>query len=132
MDCDVIQADGGTRTAAITGAFVALADAFRVLQQKGALTAPPLKDTVAAISVGMIGKRIFLDLPYEEDSRADVDMNFVITGRGGLVEVQGTAERTPFTDNDLQRMMAIARKAIAQLTRLQKKSLGNLAGLWKP
>jgi ribonuclease PH len=132
MDCDVIQADGGTRTAAITGAFVALADAFRVLQQKGALTAPPLKDTVAAVSVGMIGKRIFLDLPYEEDSRADVDMNFVITGRGGLVEVQGTAERTPFTDHDLQRMMAIARKAIARLTRLQKRSLGNLAGLWKP
>jgi len=132
MDCDVIQADGGTRTAAITGAFVALADAFRVLQQKGALTAPPLKDTVAAVSVGMIGKRIFLDLPYEEDSRADVDMNFVITGRGGLVEVQGTAERTPFTDNDLQRMMAIARKAIAQLTSLQKRSLGNPAGLWKP
>src|SRR3972149_1831086 len=104
IDCDVIQADGGTRTAAITRAFVALADAFRVLQQKGALTAPPLKDTVAAVSVGMIGKRILLDLPYEEDSRADVDMNFVITGRGGLVEVQGTAERTPFTDNDLQRM----------------------------
>jgi ribonuclease PH len=132
MDCDVIQADGGTRTAAITGAFVALADAFRVLQQEGALTAPPLKDTVAAVSVGVIGKRIFLDLPYEEDSRADVDMNFVITGKGGLVEVQGTAERTPFTDNDLQRMMAIAHKAIAQLTRLQKGSLGNLAGLWKP
>ena len=132
MDCDVIQADGGTRTAAITGAFVALADAFRVLQRKSLLTAPPLKDTVAAVSVGMIGKRIFLDLPYEEDSRADVDMNFVITGRGGLVEVQGTAERTPFTDNDLQRMMAIARKAIAQLTSLQKRSLGNLAGLWKP
>jgi ribonuclease PH len=132
IDCDVIQADGGTRTAAITGAFVALADAFRVLQQKGLLTAPPLKDTVAAVSVGMIGKRIFLDLNYEEDSRADVDMNFVITGMGGLVEVQGTAERTPFSDNDLQRMMAIARKAIAQLTKLQKRSLGNLAGLWKP
>jgi ribonuclease PH len=132
MDCDVIQADGGTRTAAITGAFVALADAFSVLQKKGALTAPPLRDTVAAISVGMIGKRILLDLPYEEDSRADVDMNFVITGKGGLVEVQGTAERTPFTDNDLQRMMATARKAIAQLTRLQKKSLCNPAGLWKP
>jgi ribonuclease PH len=132
MDCDVIQADGGTRTAAITGAFVALADAFRVLQQKGLLTAPPLKDSVAAVSVGMIGKRILLDLPYEEDSRADVDMNFVITGKGGLVEVQGTAERTPFTDTDLRRMTAIARKAIAQLTRLQKRSLGNLAGLWKP
>jgi len=132
MDCDVIQADGGTRTAAITGAFVALADAFGFLQQKGLLIAPPLKDTVAAVSIGMIGKRIFLDLNYEEDSRADVDMNFVITGLGGLVEVQGTAERTPFTDTDLQRMMVVARRAVIRLTKLQKKSLGNLAGLWRP
>ena len=132
VDCDVIQADGGTRTAAITGAFVALADAFRFLHQKGLLTAPPLKDTVAAVSIGMIGKRIFLDLNYEEDSRADVDMNFVITGMGGLVEVQGTAERTPFTNTDLQRMIAVARRAVIRLTKLQKESLRNLAGLWKP
>lgn len=131
IDCDVIQADGGTRTAAITGAFVALADAFGVLQKKDHLTAPPLKDTVAAISVGMIGGKIFLDLNYEEDSRADVDMNFVITGAGGLVEVQGTAERAPFTENDLRRMTAVAQKAIAQLTKLQKKSLGSPRGLWK-
>jgi ribonuclease PH len=131
IDCDVIQADGGTRTAAITGAFVALADAFRFLQKKGYLTSPPLKDSVAAISVGMVGKNIHLDLNYEEDSRADVDMNFVMTGTGGLVEVQGTAERTPFRDNDLKRMTDIARKAILQLTRLQKKSLGKQQGLWK-
>ncbi|MDI6755888.1 MAG: ribonuclease PH [Thermodesulfobacteriota bacterium] len=131
IDCDVILADGGTRTAAITGAFVALADAFSVLQKKDQLTAPPLKDTVAAISVGVIDGKIFLDLNYEEDSRADVDMNFVMTGSGGLVEVQGTAERAPFTENDLRRMTAVAQKAIAQLTKLQKKSLGSPRGLWK-
>jgi ribonuclease PH len=131
IDCDVIQADGGTRTASITGAFVALAEALAVLRKKDLLTAPPLKDTVAAISVGMIGGKIFLDLNYEEDSQADVDMNFVMIGSGGLVEVQGTAERTPFTENDLRRMMVAAKKAIAQLTRIQKKSLGNTRGLWK-
>jgi len=130
VDCDVIQADGGTRTASITGAFVALADAFALLQKKGLLNGPPLKDTVAAISIGMINRKIFLDLNYEEDSRADVDMNLVMTGRGGLVEVQGTAERTPFSEHDLNRMMAIARKAIAQLTQLQKKSLGKSWRLW--
>jgi ribonuclease PH len=111
---------------------VALADAFAFLQKKGVLTAPPLKDTIAAISIGMIGKKIFLDLNYQEDSRADVDMNFVMTGKGGLVEVQGTAERTPFSDNDLKQMMVIARKAIARLTGLQKKSLAGSRGLWKP
>jgi ribonuclease PH len=131
IDCDVIQADGGTRTASITGAFVALADVFGVLGKKGGLTAPPLRDSVAAISVGMIGRKIYLDLCYEEDSKADVDMNFVMTGSGRLVEVQGTAERTPFEDRDLWRMTAAARKAIRQLTLLQKKSLGRLAGLWK-
>jgi ribonuclease PH len=131
IDCDVIQADGGTRTASITGAFVALADAFGVLRKKGALTAPPLKDSVAAISVGMIGKKVYLDLCYEEDSKADVDMNFVMTGSGRLVEVQGTAEHTPFEDRDLRRMTEVARKAILQLTRLQKKSLGRPEGLWK-
>jgi len=131
IDCDVIQADGGTRTASITGAFVALAEALAVLRKKDLLTAPPLRDTVAAISVGMIGEKILLDLNYEEDSQADVDMNFVMIGSGGLVEVQGTAERTPFTENDLRRMMAAAKKAIAQLTRIQNKSLGNTRGLWK-
>ena len=131
IDCDVIQADGGTRTASITGAFVALAEALAVLRKKDLLTAPPLRDTVAAISVGMIGEKILLDLNYEEDSQADVDMNFVMIGSGALVEVQGTAERTPFTENDLRRMMAAAKKAIAQLTRIQNKSLENTRGLWK-
>jgi len=131
IDCDVIQADGGTRTASITGAFVALADAFAVLKKKGAVTAPPLKDSLAAISVGMVGNKVCLDLCYEEDSKADVDMNFVMTGSGLLVEVQGTAERTPFEDRDLRRMTAAARKAILELTRLQKISLGKQEGLWK-
>jgi ribonuclease PH len=131
IDCDVIQADGGTRTASITGAFVALAEALAVLRKKDLLTAPPLRDTVAAISVGMIGGKILLDLNYEEDSQADVDLNFVMIGSGGLVEVQGTAEHTPFTENDLRRMMAAAKKAIAQLTRIQNKSLENTRGLWK-
>jgi ribonuclease PH len=129
IDCDVIQADGGTRTAAITGAFVALTDAFRVLAEKGVLTSSPLRDSVAAVSIGMIGKQVYLDLNYEEDSRADVDMNFVMTGGGGLVEVQGTAERTPFRESDLKRMSAAARKAILQLTRLQRKSIGKTKGL---
>jgi len=132
IDCDVIQADGGTRTAAITGAFIALADAFLFLQRKNLLTAPPLKDEVSAISVGIIGREIFLDLNYDEDSRADVDMNFVMTGKGRLVEVQGTAERAPFTQNDLRRMMAVASKSITQLTKLQIKTLGKSRGLWKP
>jgi ribonuclease PH len=129
IDCDVIQADGGTRTAAITGAFVALTDAFRVLAEKGLLTSAPLRDSVAAVSIGMIGRQVCLDLNYEEDSRADVDMNFVMTGTGGLVEVQGTAERTPFRESDLKRMTAAARKAILHLTRLQRKSIGKTKGL---
>jgi ribonuclease PH len=110
---------------------VALADAFRVLSKRASLASPPLKDSVAAISVGMIGNKVCLDLCYEEDSTADVDMNFVMTGSGRLVEVQGTAERTPFEDRDLRRMTAAARKAILELTRLQKKSLGKQEGLWK-
>ncbi len=131
MDCDVIQADGGTRTAAITGSFVALADALETLRKKGFITAPPLKDAVAAVSIGIIGKKIYLDLDYSEDSRADVDMNFVMTGKGGLVEVQGTAERTPFRPEDLIRMMRIARKAIARLTTIQKRTLKINRSLWK-
>ena len=131
MDCDVIQADGGTRTAAITGAFVALADAFAVLKKRGALTAPPLRDTVAAISIGKIGRAIYLDLCYEEDSRADVDMNFVMTGNGEFVEVQGTGEKTSFSQKDLLQMMTVARQAVRQLTALQKKAIGKAPGLWK-
>ena len=131
IDCDVIQADGGTRTAAITGSFVALADAFRFLNKKKLLTSPPLRDSLAAISVGILRGKLHLDLNYQEDSRAEVDMNFVMTGSGGLVEVQGTAERNPFTPDDLNKMMAAARKAILNLTRLQAESLRFPRGLWK-
>ena len=131
IDCDVIQADGGTRTAAITGSFVALADAFRFLHKKKLLTSPPLRDSLAAISVGILRGKLHLDLNYQEDSRAEVDMNFVMTGSGGLVEVQGTAERNPFTPDDLNKMMAAARKAILKLTRLQSESLRIPRGLWK-
>ncbi len=130
IDCDVIQADGGTRTAAITGAFVALADAFQSLQKKGLLTAPPMKDTVAAISIGILQGKILLDLDYAEDSKADVDLNVVMTGSGNLVEIQGTAERTPFNDRDLAQMLRVARKAIAHITKLQKKALEKQQGLW--
>ncbi len=131
IDCDVIQADGGTRTAAITGSFVALADAFRFLSKKKLLTSPPLRDSLAAISVGILKGKLHLDLNYQEDSRAEVDMNFVMTGSGGLVEVQGTAERNPFTPDDLNKMMAAARKAILKLTRIQSESLRISKGLWK-
>ena len=131
IDCDVIQADGGTRTAAITGSFVALADAFRFLHKKKLLTSPPLRDSLAAISVGILRGKLHLDLNYQEDSQAEVDMNFVMTGSGGLVEVQGTAERNPFTPDDLNKMMAAARKAILKLTRLQSESLRIPSGLWK-
>ncbi len=131
IDCDVIQADGGTRTAAITGSFVALTDAFRFLKEKKLLTSPPLRDSLAAISVGILRGKLHLDLNYQEDSQAEVDMNFVMTGSGGLVEVQGTAERNPFTPDDLNKMMAAARKAILNLTRLQAESLRFPRGLWK-
>jgi ribonuclease PH len=131
VDCDVIQADGGTRTAAITGSFVALTDAFRFLHKKKLLAAIPIRDSVAAISIGMMGGKIHLDLNYQEDSHADVDMNFVMTGSGGLVEVQGTAERIPFTPDDLNTMMATARKAISNLANLQKEALGDIKGLWR-
>jgi len=131
IDCDVIQADGGTRTAAITGSFVALADAFRFLNKKKLLTSPPLRDSLAAISVGILRGKLHLDLNYQEDSQAEVDMNFVMTGSGGLVEVQGTAERNPFTPEDLNKMMAAARKEILKLTRLQSESLRFPRGLWK-
>jgi ribonuclease PH len=123
LDCDVIEADGGTRTAAITGAYVALALAVRGLQRSGLLTASPLVDHVAAVSVGMIDKRLCLDLAYEEDSKAEVDMNVVMTGKGKFIEVQGTAEGKPFTAAQLASMTELASAGIAQLVALQKKIL---------
>ncbi len=123
IDCDVIQADGGTRTAAITGAFVALADALSLLKEQGVIKELPLKDHVAAISVGTVEGRILLDLCYAEDSIAEVDMNVVMTGTGTFVEVQGTAEATPFRKEEMDAMLALAARGIQQLIHLQQRLL---------
>jgi ribonuclease PH len=128
IDCDVIEADGGTRTASITGAYVALALAVQRLQKSGMLTTSPLIDHVAAISVGMVDKKLCLDLAYEEDSKAEVDMNVVMTGKGKFIEVQGTAEGKPFTATQLEAMTALATEGIATLVALQKKVLAETAG----
>jgi ribonuclease PH len=131
VDCDVIQADGGTRTASITGAFVALVDALRHMKKQGMLSELPLLDFVAATSVGKVGGEILLDLDYEEDSRAEVDMNIVKTGSGRFVEVQGTAEHTPFSDDELTALMTAADKGIQELIVLQKAVVGEVALLKK-
>ena len=123
VDCDVIQADGGTRTAAITGGFVALYLACQHLTTKGLLKTLPIIDHIAAISVGIKEGTPILDLDYEEDSSADTDANFVMTGKGGIVEVQGTAEKTPFTREQLDQMYDLAQKGIQELVRLQTKVL---------
>src|SRR5438874_2924956 len=115
IDCDVIQADGGTRTASITGAFVALGLAMEKLVEAGTLSAAPLRDFVAATSIGIVDGEIMLDLAYEEDSRAAVDMNVVMTRSNKLVEVQATAEQHPFSDEQLRKMLELARKGIADL-----------------
>jgi ribonuclease PH len=128
LDCDVIQADGGTRTASITGAYVALVDAFRKMVKKGTIEKIPMKDSVAAISIGKVDGSILLDLNYEEDSRAEVDMNVVMTGRGGFVEIQGTAEGAVFSKEEMDELIGAAQKGIRELTKMQKKalSLGSL------
>ena len=123
VDCDVIQADGGTRTASITGAYVALAIAVGQLVQFGALKRTPLLDAVAATSVGIVGGEPMIDLDYEEDSRADVDMNLVMTGAGKFVEVQATAEHHPFDDAQLSRLIELARGGIRELVELQKRAI---------
>lgn len=123
IDCDVIQADGGTRTASITGAYVALVEASRRWIKQGAIQRNPIKDSVAAVSVGIVNGKALLDLTYEEDSQAEVDMNFVMTGSGKFVEVQGTAESAPFTKKGLERMAEIAQRGIRELLRIQKKVL---------
>jgi ribonuclease PH len=124
IDCDVIQADGGTRTAAITGGFVALHLAFQHLRKSGAIAALPLTDHVAAVSCGIVEGAAVLDLDYREDSTAQADANFVFTGAGGIVEVQGTAEREPFSAAAFQAMMELARRGIAALIADQKRALG--------
>ncbi len=126
LDCDVIQADGGTRTASITGAFVALGLALEKLVEAGTLTSAPLRDFVAAISVGMVDGTIFLDLCYEEDSRAEVDLNFVMTGSHKIVEIQATAEQHPFDENQLKQMMEYATRGIDTLIARQRALLHKL------
>src|SRR5699024_9302302 len=124
IDCDVPKADGGTRTAAITGAYVALADAIKVLKEQGVVPGDPLLPPVAAVSVGLIDGQPCLDLPYEEDVRADVDMNVVMTESGEFVEIQGTGEETTFTRAQLNEMLDIAEKGCRELVHAQKAALG--------
>ena len=120
VDCDVLQADGGTRTAAITGGFIALADALSNVKKQNLVAALPLRDYVAAISVGIVNGEMLLDLAYEEDSKADMDMNVVMLGNGSFVEVQGTAEGAPFTKKELDRLLTLAQKGIEELVAIQK------------
>ncbi|MGA9101409.1 ribonuclease PH [Aeromicrobium sp.] len=124
IDCDVLQADGGTRTAAITGAYIALSDAVSHLREAGALVGEPLVESVAAISVGIIDGAPLLDLPYVEDVRAETDMNVVMTGSGAFVEIQGTAEGAPFDRAELDALLTLATKGCADLTTLQNEALG--------
>jgi ribonuclease PH len=127
IDCDVIQADGGTRTASITGAYVALAEAVRGWLDRGIIKENPIKDAVAAVSIGIVDRKILLDLSYEEDSKAEVDMNFVMTGTGKFIEVQGTAESVPFTKKQMERMAELAQQGIKELLRAQKKAIASFA-----
>lgn len=124
VDCDVLQADGGTRTAAITGAWVALQQAFGHLKELGAIAEIPLRDQVAAVSCGLWRGEAILDLDYAEDSTAEADSNFVFTASGGIVEVQGTAEAEPFTQEQFDRLMVLARKGIDELAAAQRTALG--------
>jgi len=126
IDCDVIQADGGTRTASITGAYVALAEAVRSWLGRGMISIDPVKDAVAAVSIGIVEGKILLDLCYEEDSKADVDMNLVMSGAGKFIEVQGTAEAAPFTRRQMERMAEIAQTGIKELLKTQKNVIGSL------
>lgn len=125
VDCDVIQADGGTRTASISGASVAMADAFQYLVENGKLKANPMKGHVAAVSVGILGDDILCDLEYVEDSAADTDMNVVMTEDGRMIEIQGTAEGEPFTHDELMDLLAVAKKGIADIVEAQKTALEN-------
>jgi ribonuclease PH len=124
LDCDVIQADGGTRTASITGAWIALYDCIEWMKKRSMLKKDPLKDHVAAISCGIYQGTPVLDLDYAEDSGADTDMNFVMTGSNGIIEIQGTAEKKPFSDEELAQLIALARKGVGKLIDLQKIAVG--------
>ena len=123
IDCDVIQADGGTRCASITGSFIALVMALAKLKKEGVISEVPVSDYVAAVSVGMLDGKPALDLDYEEDSTADVDMNIIMTGDGRFIEVQGTAEKEPFTRADMEKLLALAQGGVKELIAIQKKAL---------
>jgi ribonuclease PH len=123
VDCDVLQADGGTRTASICGGYLALHDALTRLVQRGVIKEHPLSDLVAAVSVGVVGGVAMLDLPYEEDSRADTDMNVVMTGAGGFVEVQGTAEQAAFSRDELDELLDLAAAGITAIHSAQRQVL---------
>ncbi|MCJ8168205.1 ribonuclease PH [Atopomonas sediminilitoris] len=125
IDCDVIQADGGTRTASITGATVALVDALRAMKKRGVLKQDPLKQMIAAVSVGMYQGEPVLDLDYLEDSAAETDLNVVMTNQGGFIEVQGTAEGAPFTPDEFNAMLALAQQGISRLFELQQQALAD-------
>ena len=127
IDCDVIQADGGTRTASITGGYVALFLALQKLRSKGIIPTIPLKDYVAAVSCGIYNGKAVLDLDYDEDSEAETDANFVLTGNGGIVEIQGTAEKEPFTHEQLLELLDLARKGATDLIEMQKHVLATAA-----
>lgn len=127
IDCDVIQADGGTRTASITGAFVAMVDAFKILVDKKLISKLPVKSFVSAISVGKVGGELVADLCYEEDSAAEVDMNIVMTNKGEFIEVQGTGEEATFTYNEFMDLLSLATKACEKLYSIQKNALGEIS-----
>ncbi len=126
VDCDVIQGDGGTRTAAITGSFIALVDALQKLKKDGKISKVPIQDYIAATSVGILDGNMLLDLCYEEDSKADVDMNVIMTGSGEFIEVQGTAERKPFSKDKMDTMLDFAKKGIEELFSVQRKLVGDI------
>jgi len=126
IDCDVIQGDGGTRTAAITGSFIALVDALNKLKKDGIIDEIPVKDYVAATSVGIFKDELILDLAYEEDSQAEVDMNIIMTGKGEFIEVQGTSERKPFSKSKMDKLLDLAKKGIEELIEAQKKLLKDI------
>ena len=132
IDCDVLEADGGTRTAAINGAFVALHDAFFALANRGVLVAPPLRDTVAALSVGRVGGAYLADLDYAEDSSAEVDLNVVMTGSGGFIELQGTGEQGTFSGAELTKLIGLARRGLKRVQAAQKKALGGEVAFLAP
>ncbi|HRW30551.1 MAG TPA: ribonuclease PH, partial [Emcibacteraceae bacterium] len=124
IDCDVIQADGGTRTASISGGYVALYQCLQKMVADGMLKSIPIKHEIAAVSCGVYNGQPILDLDYDEDSSAETDANFVMTGSGQIIEIQGTAEEKPFSEEELLRMMRLARMGIDQITKMQRKTLG--------